>query len=150
MNRYGSRSIEVRATLHPDLVLIFNEAIMYLDISLYEGIRSDETQLKYFIDGKSKLDPRIASKRKYAKHLKQSDGYSHAVDCAPYPIDFSSKAKKRERFYFMAGIIKAISSRLYKEGKTTHVIRWGGDWDMDDDFNDQSFDDLPHFELRSR
>ena len=27
-------------------------------------------------------------------------------------------------------------------------IRWGGDWDGDNEFTDQSFDDLVHFETR--
>lgn len=26
-------------------------------------------------------------------------------------------------------------------------IRWGGDWDLDTDLKDNTFDDLPHFEL---
>jgi peptidoglycan L-alanyl-D-glutamate endopeptidase CwlK len=36
---------------------------------------------------------------------------------------------------------------LLVEGKISHAIRWGGDWDSDDIFDDQNFDDLPHFEL---
>jgi peptidoglycan L-alanyl-D-glutamate endopeptidase CwlK len=27
-------------------------------------------------------------------------------------------------------------------------VRWGGDWDGDRDIDDQTFDDLPHFEFR--
>jgi peptidoglycan L-alanyl-D-glutamate endopeptidase CwlK len=26
-------------------------------------------------------------------------------------------------------------------------IRWGGDWDRDEELHDQTFFDLPHFEL---
>ncbi len=26
-------------------------------------------------------------------------------------------------------------------------LRWGGDWDRDAEFDDQTFNDLPHFEL---
>ena len=28
-------------------------------------------------------------------------------------------------------------------------IRWGGDWNGDGTLTDQTFNDLPHFELRS-
>ena len=147
MNRYGKRSESVINTLHPDLQLIFRGVIKVMDVSLYEGLRTDEKQLEYFLKGASKLDPRIDRLRSKAKHLRQDDGYSHAVDAAPYPIDFTSKVKKRERFYFMAGIVKAIAIRLFEEGKTSHLVRWGGDWDKDDHFDDQSFDDLPHYEI---
>jgi len=43
----------------------------------------------------------------------------------------------------------ATAERLYNEGKITHKLRWGGDWDSDKVFDDQNFDDLPHFELVS-
>lgn len=148
MPNFGKRSKECRATLHPDLQLICDEVIKIFDYSIYAGLRTDEKQLEYFLAKKSKLDPRDPKKRKYAKHLKQSDGYSHAFDGAPYPIDFTNKSKKRERFYYMAGIFISTAERLYEEGRIEHVLRWGGDWDMDDHFDDQSFDDLPHFELR--
>jgi peptidoglycan L-alanyl-D-glutamate endopeptidase CwlK len=40
-----------------------------------------------------------------------------------------------------------VSEILYKKGMIEHHIRWGGDWDGDQDFRDQTFDDLAHFEL---
>jgi peptidoglycan L-alanyl-D-glutamate endopeptidase CwlK len=63
---------------------------------------------------------------------------SLAVDIAPYPIDWADD----ERFYFLAGIIKAASHQVGVK------VRWGGDWDSDDDFHDQTFMDLGHFEIR--
>ena len=147
MSDFRIRSSQVIATPLPDFQLICNEVIMFFAFSAYEGLRTDAKQLEYFLDGKSKLDPRIRILRSKAKHLIQVDGYSHAVDAAPYPIDFSSTRKKRERFYYMGGIFKAVAQNLFDQGKTTHLVRWGGDWDKDDHFDDQSFDDLPHYEL---
>ena len=57
---------------------------------------------------------------------------------APYPIDWNDK----ERFYFFAGYVKGIASQMGIE------LRWGGDWDSDNQLHDQTFMDLPHFELR--
>ncbi len=60
-----------------------------------------------------------------------------AVDIAPYPIDW----KDHKRFYYLAGIVKGVASQMGIK------VRWGGDWDSDNDLNDQSFMDLGHFEI---
>ena len=41
---------------------------------------------------------------------------------------------------FVIGLATAMNMR----------IRWGGDWDMDGDLADQTFNDLVHFELVPR
>ena len=62
---------------------------------------------------------------------------SLAIDVSPYPINW----RDTKRFYYFAGVVKAAA---YSLGLN---IRWGGDWDSDNDFNDQTFMDLVHFEL---
>ena len=44
-------------------------------------------------------------------------------------------------------MVIAISKELLKNGEIYHNVRWGGDWNMDNNFKDQKFNDLPHFEL---
>jgi len=68
---------------------------------------------------------------------------SMAADIAPYPIDWEDSG----RFYFFAGYVSCVAVKLFAEGKITHRVRWGGDWDSDRHMDDQSFDDLVHFEL---
>ena len=41
-----------------------------------------------------------------------------------------------------AGYVQGVAEQLGIK------IRWGGDWDSDFDFKDQTFNDLVHFELR--
>lgn len=147
MANFGKRSKEKISMAHPDLGAIHNFVIKYFDHSVYESLRTDEKQLEYFLAGKSKLDPRIERKRKSAKHLKQSDGYSHATDSAPYPIDFGRSKQAKARFYMFAGYMFMASEILFDRGEITHKLRWGGDWDSDKKFDDQTFNDLPHFEL---
>ncbi len=48
---------------------------------------------------------------------------------------------------FLAGIVIGIADEMYKSGEVSHKVRWGGDWDRDGDFNDETFKDLWHFEL---
>lgn len=137
---FGRRSHSKKITCHKDLQLILDEAIKIYDLTILEGSRTQETQMEYYAQGKSKLD----GVNKKSKHqVSDEQPLSMAVDIAPYPIDWNDK----NRFYFLAGIIKAVSAKLLEEGKITHVIRWGGDWDSDNNFKDQTFFDLPHFEL---
>jgi peptidoglycan L-alanyl-D-glutamate endopeptidase CwlK len=67
-----------------------------------------------------------------------------AVDVMPYPINWNDIT----RIYYFAGFVKAIAEVLYAQGHITHKVIWGGDWNNDMRFNDNNFDDLPHFELK--
>jgi len=140
MATFGKRSKAVLEGVHADLQAIHWEVIRYYDHSVYERYRDLERQWKLFQEGKSKID----GIRKRGKH-----NYfpSLATDSAPYPIDFADRLKAKARFYQFSGYMFAVAKRLLEEGKISHRLRWGGDWDSDKDFEDQSFDDLPHFEL---
>ena len=139
----SEKSKERLATCHQDIQLICNELIKIYDFSVIEGHRTLETQQQYFNEGKSKLDG-ITQKSKH------QESPSMAADIMPYKNDtnaFSGDEKDSRRFYMMMGMVKAIAMRLREEGKITHGVRFGLDWDGDDTFKDQTFDDLPHFEL---
>lgn len=143
MFSFGKRSLENLKGLHPDLQMILNELITFYDFSIIEGIRTTETQQKYFREGKSKIDGVTVKSKHQSKP-------SMAADIMPYVKGtnaFSGDELDQRRFYLMMGILKGISYRLLEEGKITHKIRLGLDWDMDDTFNDQTFHDLPHVEL---
>ena len=129
MPKFGKRSKAKLETCHPDLQRLFNEVIKHFDCSILQGERGEEEQNEYYRTGKSKL------KFPQSKH---NSSPSLAVDVAPYPIDWNDK----HRFYYFAGFVKGIAASM---GIT---LRWGGDWDGDNDLNDQTFFDLPHFELK--
>jgi peptidoglycan L-alanyl-D-glutamate endopeptidase CwlK len=124
------------ATVHPDLQVVMAEAIKYYDFTILEGQRSKERQEELYKEGKSKL--------MNSKHLMAP---SHAVDVAPFPVDFSDEPKNIHTYYYLAGVILSIAERLYIEGKIRSKIRWGGDWNRNKNFKDESFNDLVHFEL---
>ena len=110
-----------------------------VDNTILEGARSTERQRKLYNEGASKCDGFI----NLSKHQPAEDGYSYAVDVAPYPIDWNDI----RRFFYLAGVAFGIAQQLYDAGRITHKLRWGHDWDMDKDFDDQTFNDCPHFEL---
>lgn len=143
MYKFGQRSLSNLSGCHEDIQTILNELIKYYDFSVIEGHRTLEIQQKYFSEGKSKLD----GVKKKSKHQEYP---SMAVDIMPYKKltnAFSGKELDNRRFYLMMGMVKAISLKLYEDGKISHKVRFGLDWDSDNTFTDQTFHDLPHFEL---
>ena len=128
MPKFGKQSRTNLHACHQDLQNLFLEVVKYFDCSILEGFRGEIGQNKAFHEGRSKL------KYPESKHNKMP---SLAVDVVPYPINWNDK----ERFYYFAGFVKGIASQL------GIVIRWGGDWDSDTQVHDQTFFDLPHFEL---
>ena len=129
MPRFGRRSRKNLETCHEDLQELFNEVIKFFDCTVIQGHRGKEEQNKYFDEGKSKV--------KYPNGRHNANP-SNAVDVVPYPIDW----KDTDRMYYFAGFVKGIA---YKMGIP---IRWGGDWNGNNDLKDNNFDDLPHFELK--
>lgn len=131
MPKFSSKSKARLDTCHPLLQEVFNEVIKNVDCTIIEGVRSLETQQEYVRKG--------VSKTMKSKHLKQDDGYSHAVDCIAYPIDWNDKSRN----YLFAGYVKGVADSLGVE------LRLGADWNGNFTAKDQSFHDLPHFELAS-
>lgn len=140
MPKFSASSISILNTCHPDLQKICNFVVKYFDVKIIEGERSQQTQIAYFKAGKSKLDG-VTQKSKH------QNSPSLAVDLYPYPVDLSNKQKSIVRFYVLSGFMMTAAAILFDRGEITHKLRWGGDWDGDFDYSDNSFDDLGHFEL---
>lgn len=103
-----------------------------MDFTVVCGHRSHEAQAVAFRDGKSRLPPGSS---------KHNSIPSDAVDLAPWFPGDGIRWNDVEAFCLMAGIIKGVAAA---QGVR---IRWGGDWDGDNDRADQTFDDLGHFEI---
>ena len=140
MPAFSKKSRALLETCHPDLQKILNEAIKIKDFSIVEGARTLEKQREYYKAGKSKT---MNSKHlpKYCKEYGKE--YSFAVDICPYPINYND----RERFCLLAGIVLGMAKLLKDQGKIKSTIRWGGDWNQNCITKDESFSDLPHFEV---
>ena len=141
MAKFGKTSRQRLATAHVDLQTIFNEVIKHFDCTILEGHRSSQRQKALFDAGKSRID---------GVHKKGKHNYSPslAVDCVPYPVSWNDT----KRFYHFGGYVLAIADTLLDQGKISHQVRWGGNWNgrsYDRDLKHQSFNDLVHFELRN-
>lgn len=134
MPKFSQSSFSKLATCHIDLQVLFYEVIKSFDCQILAGYRNKDDQDYDFNHGKSKLS---------WPHSKHNSQPSMAVDVAPYPVDFDA----RGRLYFFAGYVLGIANQLKDDGKMTHAVRYGGDWNGDKDLKDQTFNDLVHFEL---
>ena len=130
MAKFGRRSRENLSTCHEDLQKVFNEVIKHVDCSILEGHRDERTQDRYYEEGKTKV--RYPMGRHNSKP-------SRAVDVVPYPVDWDD----RERFHLFGGFVLGMARGM---GIT---LRWGGDWNMNFEVDENRFDDFPHFELVS-
>lgn len=128
--RWGRRSMVVWAELDPDLRQLADVVLAAspFDLSLTEGHRSEAAQTLAFNEELSKL------KWPESKHNTLP---ARAMHLDPYPIDYD----QWRLYYMLAGIVVARAEQL------GIGVRWGGDWDQDFDLNDQTFNDLAHWEL---
>lgn len=126
--KWSPKSLERMKGVHPDLINVANKALSYqeMDITVLPdgGVRTPERQVELVAKG--------VSKTLNSKHLIQKDGFGHALDLAPYPIDWQDINKFKE-------LIKLMKRAATELG--VQIIA-GGDW--------KSFRDYPHYELKGK
>lgn len=152
----GDESRARLANVHPDLVRVVERAITMTpqDFKVLEGVRTPERQRELYGQGRTakelakvglpphlaKPSARIVTWTLNSNHFKQADGFGHAVDLVPFPVDWESLVK-----------FDAIAKAMFDAAKAENVaIRWGADWDRDGKPRERKESDSPHFELAGR
>lgn len=138
MFHFSKRSIDRLEGVHPILVQVVTEAlkISKQDFFVSEGVRTKERQAELYAKGRTTEGP-IVTWTMNSKHMKQADGFGHAVDLVPHPVDWGTFSKFEEIYHAMMKAALKIGVQ----------IRWGGDWDMDGHIRERKESDLVHFEL---
>jgi len=127
--KLGSTSRKNLIGVHPLLVRCVELAIdtTKQDFTVYEGLRSLSRQKKLLAQGYTRTLK--------SKHLRQSDGYGHAVDLVPW---VNGKAVwEWPLIYPIRDAMKDAARRLGLQDR----IEWGGDW--------VNFKDGPHWQINS-
>lgn len=112
----GVKSMDHLSGVHPNLVKVVERAITLSDqdFGVYEGLRTLATQQEYMKRGVTRT---LAS-----KHLKQGDGFGHAVDLVPFVAG---------SFRWEWGSMYPIAAAMRIAAQEVGVpLRWGGAWDM--------------------
>lgn len=134
MPKFSESSSSKLLTCHTDLQTLFNEVVKYRDCTIISGRRGEIEQNELYRRGMSQL--------RYPQSKHNASPLSLAVDVMPY---FSLEPHIRwndvESAYNFIGYVQAVADRL------GIAVRNGADWDMDLDFDDQSFIDVAHYEL---
>ena len=129
MPNFGRRANKNLVTCDQRLQDVFNKVIKYVDCAVIAGHRDERTQDRLFSEGKTKVQYPMG---------RHNSNPSRAADVVPYPIDWND----RERFHLFAGFVLGIARSMGIK------LRWGGDWNMNFEVDDNKFDDFPHFEIR--
>jgi len=154
MPHFGNSSRRKLATAHPMLQELCNRVVEHHDITILIGHRTEEEQNAAHASGAS---------TKPFPQSKHNVFPSMAVDVAPWPIpegwgDLNGQApkardlewKERVKFYEMIACFRFAWNQMmsdFPELRWKYRLRFGADWDGDNDYRDQTFDDLPHIEL---
>ena len=109
MPKFGKRSKERLEGVDHRICMVLDEVVKYYDITVIEGLRSQERQDELVREGKSKT--------KFGKHVT-----GEAVDIAPYPIDWNS----RDDFHMLGGFVLGVASQILKNLKQQSVLLWVG------------------------
>lgn len=126
---FGAASEKELATCDERLQRLFREVAKYWNCKVIQGKRTEAEATVTRATGHSRTD--------HSRHVYPVGAPSLAADVSPYPVVWGD----RERFYAFGGFVVGTAVQMGIK------IRWGGDWDGDRDLKDQSFDDLPHFEV---
>jgi len=111
----GAKSIAELRGVHPKLIAVVRRAIDITeqDFAVHDGLRTIEEQREYVRRG--------VSKTMNSMHMKQADGFSHAVDLVPY-INGQLRWEWKPIFHI------AVAVRLAAE-ELNVALTWGGVWD---------------------
>jgi peptidoglycan L-alanyl-D-glutamate endopeptidase CwlK len=112
----GSRSLAELEGVHPRLQAVVRRAIELTeqDFGVHDGLRTEAEQREYVRRG--------VSQTMNSKHMKQADGYGHAVDLVPY---VNGKLRwEWEPIYVIAAAVNQAARELNVS------LRWGGCWDV--------------------
>ena len=129
------------ATCHKDLRLIAETHLhgSDQDFAFVEGTRSLARQQKVFNEGKSKVDGFI---------IRGKHNYLPSLAFDIVPVVRGKWLWEEGSQAYLAGGIMRVAFDLLADGKISHELRWGGNWNRDGEvIKGQNFIDLPHFEL---
>ena len=129
----SARSLAKMEGVDPRLVRVVTRAILItpIDFLITCGVRTPAEQAILYAQGRTKPG-NIVTYNRVSNHFVKPDGYGHAVDLVPFPVDWEGPVK----FPKFEAIAAAMKEAARLEGVK---IQWGGDW--------SKFRDRPHFEL---
>lgn len=138
MYKLGKTSLDRLRGVHPNLVAVVVLAIRKSsqDFSVLEGVRSKERQAELYAQGRT-TPGQVVTWTLNSPHFVKDDGYGHAVDLTPYPLNWQD-----------IPAFDRMAKAMFEASEELGIpIRWGADWDKDGNPRERGESDSPHFEL---
>lgn len=138
MPKFSENGLKKLSTCTKNLQTLMMKIIEDFDCTIVEGHRNEKGQNDAYAAFRSKL------KWPNSKH---NSIPSCAVDAVPYlkgKAIFGNNTQEKQDMAYFAGYVMCVANELYKQGKITKKIRWGGDWNRNNSTDDGW--DFPHFE----
>lgn len=156
--KFSERSLSAMNGIHPKLREVLDHAATIAsaseDFMVLEGVRSREAMMVNYGKGRvaSELtkfgipahyaQPSVAKVTWLAdpfnsNHKLMPDGYGHAVDLAPWPVDFKDIKRYVTLYTLIMGSAREVGVKL----------RSGMDWDGDGHLMERGETDLGHYEI---
>jgi hypothetical protein len=136
-------SIQALVGVHPTLVQMITEFTEWYDVHVSNGIRTDEQEAEYVKEALSETT--------HSKHLVQPDGFGHAIDFEPTPIEWDNSTPATingrpitKYEVECIGMLFAFKAYCFAKGVK---VRIGADWNMNNSWRDNKFNDLDHAEI---
>ncbi len=148
MSFFGKNSLKNLSGCHCDIKVIVKKAIIHtpVDFGISWGKRTPQQQNELFKQRLSRCDGYEKISTHQGEEPEDPNSPSMAFDIFAY-------VRKKANFTLgnmclLAGYLDGITIDLFQRELITHRLRWGGNWDMDNEILiDQNFDDLCHHEL---
>lgn len=134
MPAFSQDSFSKLSTCHIDLQALFFEVIKSFDCIVVTGHRNQLDQEAAYKAGNTQLH------YPYGKH---NSIPSMAVDVYPVPLNYHDI----HTMLYFGGYVMGIAWKLKDEGKITHSIKYGADWNQDKKLIATGFVDAGHFEI---
>lgn len=134
----GARSLAKLEGVSPSMVAVVQRAIQLTtqDFVVLEGVRTPARQAELYAQGRTKPGAKVTWTMT-SRHFVQPDGFGHAVDICPFPVDWNTPSK----FDAIADAMEAAADELGIN------IRSGMDWDDDGVRRERGESDSPHWEV---
>ena len=134
----SQRSLNNLKGVHPKLVAVVTRALELTteDFIVIEGVRTQARQDELWAQGRTKPGPVVTWTKDASSHGIGTDGFGHAVDICPFPVDWNDLKK-----------FDAIAEAMFAAAEEQGVrIRWGGEWNMNGKARERGESHSPHFE----
>lgn len=125
-------------TCNPRAQAAVHWLLHFVDVGVADGHRNEAKQNQHFTNGASQKQWPDSKHNKYPSNA--FDLYAYVAGIGGI-MDRTKSARCNEYYARIAGLLE---SKCAVEG---WYFRWGGNWDGDQSLDDQTFNDLMHFEI---